>query len=222
MTKQELLKYADHTLLAPTATETDIKVICDDAIKYETASVCIPATYIAFARDYTEGKLNLCTVIGFPLGYTTTAGKCAEARDAIANGASEIDMVANICNIKNGRFDLVEEDIREVKKACGDKILKVIIETCLLTDDEKIKMCEIVTASGADFIKTSTGFSTAGATFADVKLFAEHVGEGVQIKAAGGISSLADAEEFIKLGATRLGTSRIVKIAKNEESNSAY
>ena len=222
MTKQELLKYADHTLLAPTATEADIKVICDDAIKYETASVCIPATYIPFARDYTEGKLNLCTVIGFPLGYTTTAGKCAEARDAIANGASEIDMVANICNIKNGRFDLVEEDIRKVKKACGDKILKVIIETCLLTDDEKIKMCEIVTASGADFIKTSTGFSTAGATFADVKLFAEHVGEGVQIKAAGGISSLADAEEFIKLGATRLGTSRIVKIAKNEESNSAY
>ena len=144
MTKQELLKYADHTLLAPTATEAEIKVICDDAMKYGTASVCIPATYIAFARDYTEGKLNLCTVIGFPLGYTTTAGKCAEARDAIANGANEIDMVANICNIKNGRFDLVEEDIREVKKACGDKILKVIIETCLLTDEEKIAVAKFM------------------------------------------------------------------------------
>ncbi len=219
MTKQELLKYADHTLLAPTATEEQIKVICDDAIKYETASVCIPATYIAFARDYTEGKLNLCTVIGFPLGYTTTACKCAEARDAIANGANEIDMVANICNIKNGKFDLVEEDIREVKKACGDKILKVIIETCLLTDAEKIKMCEIVTASGADYIKTSTGFSTGGATREDVALFAAHIGEGVKIKAAGGIASLKDAEDFINLGADRLGTSRIVKIAKNEQGS---
>ena len=222
MTKQELLKYADHTLLAPTATEADIKVICDDAIKYETASVCIPATYIPFARDYTEGKLNLCTVIGFPLGYTTTAGKCAEARDAIANGASEIDMVANICNIKNGRFDLVEEDIREVKKACGDKILKVIIETCLLTDEEKIALCKCVSDSGADYIKTSTGFSKAGATFHDVELFAKHIAPHVKIKAAGGISSIEDAEEFIRLGADRLGTSRIVKIAKGLENDGTY
>jgi deoxyribose-phosphate aldolase len=217
MTKQELLKYADHTLLAPTATEEQIKVICDDAIKYETASVCIPASYIAFARDYTEGKLNLCTVIGFPLGYTTTACKCAEARDAIANGANEIDMVANICNIKNGKFDLVEEDIREVKKACGDKILKVIIETCLLTDEEKIKMCKIVGAAGADYIKTSTGFSTGGATREDIALFAANVPEGVKIKAAGGIRSFDDAEAFVKLGASRLGTSALVKLMKAEE-----
>ena len=219
MTKQELLKYADHTLLAPTATEADIKVICDDAIKYETASVCIPATYIAFARDYTEGKLNLCTVIGFPLGYTTTAGKCAEARDAIANGASEIDMVANICNIKNGRFDLVEEDIREVKKACGDKILKVIIEACLLTDTEKMEMCRLVSLSGADYIKTSTGFSTGGATFDDVKLMRDACDPSVKVKAAGGIASLDDAQKFLDLGADRLGTSRVVKIAKNEKGS---
>ena len=211
MTKQELLKYADHTLLAPTATEEQIKVICDDAIKYETASVCIPASYIAFARDYTEGKLNLCTVIGFPLGYSTTAVKCAEARDAIANGANEIDMVANICNIKNGKFDLVEEDIREVKKACGNKILKVIIETCLLTDEEKIKMCKIVGAAGADYIKTSTGFGGGGATREDVALFAAHVGPDVKIKAAGGIADLKDAQDFLDLGADRLGTSRVVK-----------
>ena len=219
MTKQELLRYADHTLLSPTATEAEIKVICDDAMKYETASVCIPATYIAFAREYTEGKLNLCTVIGFPLGYTTTAGKCAEARDAIANGASEIDMVANICNIKNGRFDLVEEDIREVKKACGDKILKVIIETCLLTEEEKLVMCRLVTEAGADYIKTSTGFSSAGATFSDIELFAKNIGEGIKMKAAGGIASLDDAEKFLALGAERLGTSRIVSIAKNEQGS---
>ena len=217
MTKQALLKYADHTLLAPTATEEQIKVICDDAIKYETASVCIPASYIAFARDYTEGKLNLCTVIGFPLGYSTTAVKCAEARDAIANGANEIDMVANICNIKNGKFDLVEEDIREVKKACGDKILKVIIETCLLTDEEKIKMCKIVGAAGADYIKTSTGFSTGGATREDIALFAANVPEGLKIKAAGGIRSFEDAEAFVNLGASRLGTSALVKLMKAEE-----
>ena len=212
MTKQELLKYADHTLLAPTATEEQIKVICDDAIKYETASVCIPASYIAFARDYTEGKLNLCTVIGFPLGYSTTAVKCAEARDAIANGANEIDMVANICNIKNGRFDLVEEDIREVKKVCGDKILKVIIETCLLTDEEKIKMCKIVGAAGADYIKTSTGFSTGGATREDIALFAANVPKGLKIKAAGGIRDRETALAMIEAGADRIGTSAGVKL----------
>ena len=214
MTKQELLKYADHTLLAPTATEEQIKVICDDAIKYETASVCIPASYIAFARDYTDGKLNLCTVIGFPLGYSTTAVKCAEARDAIANGANEIDMVANICNIKNGKFDLVEEDIREVKKACGDKILKVIIETCLLTDEEKIKMCKIVGAAGADYIKTSTGFSTGGATREDIALFAANVPEGVKIKAAGGIRTKEDMIAYLQDGCDRIGTSGAVAALK--------
>ena len=217
MELKDILAKCDHTLLAQTATWEEIKALCDDGMKYETASVCIPATYIAFARDYTEGKLNLCTVIGFPLGYTTTAGKCAEARDAIANGASEIDMVANICNIKNGRFDLVEEDIREVKKACGDKILKVIIETCLLTDEEKIKMCKIVGAAGADYIKTSTGFSTGGATREDIALFAANVPAGLKIKAAGGIRSFEDAEDFVKLGATRLGTSALVKLMKAEE-----
>ena len=191
-------------------------------MKYGTASVCIPASHVKEAKEYVGDKLAICTVIGFPNGYSTTAVKVFECRDALANGADEIDTVINIGHLKDGKYDEITAELRALKEACGDKILKVIIETCLLTDDEKIKMCEIVTASGADFIKTSTGFSTAGATFADVKLFAEHVGEGVQIKAAGGISSLADAEEFIKLGATRLGTSRIVKIAKNEESNSAY
>ena len=214
---KDILARCDHTLLAQTATWEDIKAICDDGMKYQTASVCIPASYIAFARDYTEGKLNLCTVIGFPLGYSTTAVKCAEARDAIANGANEIDMVANICNIKNGRFDLVEEDIREVKKACGDKILKVIIETCLLTDEEKIKMCKIVGAAGADYIKTSTGFSTGGATREDIALFAANVPEGLKIKAAGGIRSFEDAEAFVSLGASRLGTSALVKLMKAEE-----
>ena len=219
---KDILAKCDHTLLAQGATWADIKAVCDDGMKYGTASECIPASHVKQAKEYVGDKLAICTVIGFPNGYSTTAVKVFECRDALANGADEIDTVINIGHLKDGKYDEITAELRALKEACGNKILKVIIETCLLTDDEKIKMCEIVTASGADFIKTSTGFSTAGATFADVKLFAEHVGEGVQIKAAGGISSLADAEEFIKLGATRLGTSRIVKIAKNEESNSAY
>ena len=219
---QKILSVCDHTLLAQNATWDQIRAICDDGMKYGTASVCIPPVFVGRAKEYVGDKLAICTVIGFPNGYNSTAVKVFETIDAIEAGADEIDMVINIGELKAKNYDYLLAEIKAIKEACGDKILKVIIETCLLTDDEKIKMCEIVTASGADFIKTSTGFSTAGATFADVKLFAEHVGEGVQIKAAGGISSLADAEEFIKLGATRLGTSRIVKIAKNEESNSAY
>ena len=222
MTINEILAKCDHTLLAQGATWNDIKAICDDGMKYKTASVCIPASHVKQAKEYVGNKLAICTVIGFPNGYSTTAVKVFECKDALANGADEIDTVINIGHLKAQMYDEILTELRALKEACGEKILKVIIETCLLTDDEKIKMCEIVTASGADFIKTSTGFSTAGATFADVELFAKHVGEGVQIKAAGGISSLADAEEFIKLGATRLGTSRIVKIAKNEESNSSY
>ena len=219
---KDILAKCDHTLLAQSATWADIKAVCDDGMKYGTASVCIPASHVKQAKEYVGDKLAICTVIGFPNGYSTTAVKVFECRDALANGADEIDTVINIGHLKDGKYDEITAELRALKEACGNKILKVIIETCLLTDDEKVKMCELVTEAGADYIKTSTGFSTAGATFADVKLFAEHVGEGVQIKAAGGISSLADAEEFIKLGATRLGTSRIVKIAKNEESNSAY
>lgn len=218
----EILSKCDHTLLSQSATWADIKAICDDGIKYQTASVCIPASYVKQAKEYVGDRLQICTVIGFPNGYSTTAVKVFECTDALANGADEIDTVINIGHLKDKRYDEILEELKALKAACGDKILKVIIETCLLTDDEKIKMCEIVTASGADFIKTSTGFSTAGATKEDVALFAKHIGKGVQIKAAGGIASLADAEDFINLGATRLGTSRIVKIAKNEESNSAY
>ena len=222
MTIKEILAKCDHTLLSQGATWSEIKAICDDGMKYGTASVCIPASHVKAAKEYVGDKLAICTVIGFPNGYSTTAVKVFECKDALENGADEIDTVINIGHLKDKKYGEILAELKALKEACGDRVLKVIIETCLLTDEEKIKMCEIVTASGADFIKTSTGFSTAGATFADVKLFAEHVGEGVQIKAAGGISSLADAEEFIKLGATRLGTSRIVKIAKNEESNSAY
>ena len=222
MNIKEILAKCDHTLLSQGATWSEIKAVCDDGIKYGTASVCIPASHVKAAKEYVGDKLAICTVIGFPNGYSTTAVKVFECKDALANGADEIDTVINIGHLKDKKYDEILAELKALKEACGDKILKVIIETCLLTDEEKIKMCEIVTASGADFIKTSTGFSTAGATFADVALFAKHVGEGVQIKAAGGISSIADAEEFIALGATRLGTSRIVKIAKNEESNSAY
>jgi len=218
----EILSKCDHTLLAQGATWADIKAICDDGIKYGTASVCIPASHVKQAKEYVGDKLAICTVIGFPNGYSTTATKVFECKDALANGADEIDTVINVGHLKGGLYDEILCELKALKEACGNKILKVIIETCLLTDDEKIKMCELVTASGADFIKTSTGFSTGGATREDVALFAKHIGPKVQIKAAGGISSLADAEEFIKLGATRLGTSRIVKIAKNEESNSAY
>ena len=222
MNIKEILSKCDHTLLAQGATWEDIKAVCDDGIKYGTASVCIPASHVKQAKEYVGDRLPICTVIGFPNGYSTTATKLFECKDALANGADEIDTVINVGHLKAGLYDEILCELRALKEACGQKILKVIIETCLLTDEEKIKMCEIVTASGADFIKTSTGFSTAGATREDVALFAKHIGEGVKIKAAGGISSLEDAEAFIALGATRLGTSRIVKIAKNEESNSAY
>lgn len=215
---KEILKHVDHTLLLQPSTWEEIKQICDDAVKYQTASVCIPPSYVKQASEYVQGKMAICTVIGFPNGYMTTKTKEFETKDAIANGASEIDMVINIGWLKDKKYDLIEEEIRTLKAACGEKILKVIIETCLLTEEEKIKMCEIVTSAGADYIKTSTGFSAGGATFDDVKLFAEHVGEKVKIKAAGGISSLEDAEKFLSLGADRLGTSRIIKIVKNEEA----
>ncbi len=216
--KKELVKHVDHTLLLQPSTWGEIRQICDDAVKYETASVCIPPCYVKQAAEYMQGKVAVCTVIGFPNGNMTTAVKEFETKDAIANGAEEIDMVINIGWLKDKKYDLLEEEIRTLKGACGEKILKVIIETCLLTDEEKIKMCEIVTAAGADYIKTSTGFSTGGATFDDVKLFAQHVGPEVKIKAAGGISSLDDAEKFLELGADRLGTSRIIKLLKNEEA----
>ena len=219
---KEILSKCDHTLLAQTATWEDIKAICDDGIKYQTASVCIPPCFVKQAIEYSKGRVAICTVIGFQNGYNTTAVKEFETKDAIANGADEIDMVINIGELKAGNYDYVENEIRTLKKACGDKILKVIIETCLLTDDEKIKMCELVTKAGADFIKTSTGFSKAGATFADIELFAKHVGKNVRMKAAGGISSIEDAEKFVELGASRLGTSRIVKIVKKQESEGEY
>ena len=215
MNRDEVLKHVDHTLLTQTATWEEIKEILDDGIKYSTASACIPAAYVKQSAEYVEGKLPICTVIGFPNGYSTTAVKVFETKDAIENGASEIDMVINIGMLKDKRYQDVEDEICQIKEACGEKILKVIIETCLLTEDEKIKMCEIVTKVGADYIKTSTGFSTAGATFEDVDLMRKHVGENVKVKAAGGISSFDDAEEFIRLGAERLGTSRLVKIMKN-------
>ncbi len=205
----------DHTLLKQDATWAEIKAICDDGIKYSTASVCIPASYVKQAAEYVSGKVPICTVIGFPNGYSTTAAKVFETQDAISNGADEIDMVINIGWLKDKKYDDILAETKAVKSACGEKILKVIIETCLLTDEEKIKMCEIVSQSGADFIKTSTGFSTGGATAGDIELFAKHTAPHVKIKAAGGISSLDDAENFIALGASRLGTSRIVKIIKN-------
>ena len=214
---EEILAVCDHTLLLQTSTWEEIKGICDDAMKYHTASVCIPPCYVKQAADYMQGEIPVCTVIGFPNGNHTTACKVFETKDAVANGADEIDMVINVGMLKAKNYDYVLNEIREVKAACGERILKVIIETCLLTDEEKIKMCEIVTASGADFIKTSTGFSTAGATFADIELFAKHIGAGVRMKAAGGISSIADAEKFMDLGAVRLGTSRIVKLVKAQE-----
>lgn len=216
MDRKEILKRVDHTLLAQNATWEEIRQILDDGLKYETASACIPAAYVKQAAQYVERKLPICTVIGFPNGYHTTAVKVFETKDAIANGASEIDMVINIGFVKDKRYDEVEDEIRQVHDACEGKILKVIIETCLLTDEEKIKMCEIVTNAGAEYIKTSTGFSTAGATFEDVALMKKHVGPNVHVKAAGGISSFADAEEFIRLGADRLGTSRLVKIIKKQ------
>ena len=215
---KEILKTVDHTVLAQTATEADIKALCDDAVKYGTASVCIPASYVAFAKEYVGDKMKVCTVIGFPNGYDTTASKVFMTEDAVRNGADEIDMVINLGWVKDGRFDEVTREIAEIKKAAGDKILKVIIETCFLTDEEKIKLCSCVTEAGADYIKTSTGFGTGGATFDDVRLMKEHVGPAVKVKAAGGISSLEDAEKFIELGASRLGTSRVVKIVKQMEN----
>ncbi len=219
MERKTIFSAVDHTLLNQTATWEEIKQICDDAITYQTASVCIPASFVKRAKEYVENKMQVCTVIGFPNGYSTTKVKEFEALDAIENGADEIDMVINIGDLKDKRFHQIEEEIKVLKKACGTKILKVIIETCLLTEEEKIKMCEIVTNAKADYIKTSTGFSTAGANFEDVALFAKHVGKEVKIKAAGGISSFDDAEKFIELGASRLGTSRIVKLAKNEQTS---
>ena len=212
-----ILSYCDHTLLAQTATWEEIKAICDDGMKYATASVCIPASYVKQAKDYVGDKLAICTVIGFPNGYDTTASKCFMTTDAVENGADEIDMVINLGWVKDKKWDDLLEEIKAVKEACGGKLLKVIIETCLLTDEEKIELCRIVSQSGAEYIKTSTGFSKAGATFHDVELFAAHVEPHVKIKAAGGIASIADAEKFLELGASRLGTSRIVKIAKEME-----
>ena len=222
MDKKEILKTVDHTLLTQTATWEEIRGILDDGIKYQTASACIPAAYVKQAAEYVEGRLPICTVIGFPNGYSTTAVKVFEAKDAIENGAEEIDMVVNIGWVKDGKYQEIEDEIRQIHEACGGKILKVIIETCLLTEEEKIRMCETVTSAGAEFIKTSTGFSTAGATFADVELMRKHVGKEVKVKAAGGIASLEDAEKFIALGADRLGTSRIVKIIKQTDDGAGY
>jgi deoxyribose-phosphate aldolase len=219
MDKKLIFEKVDHTLLTQTATWEQIKQICDDAIVYGVASVCIPPSYVRQVKEYVKDQMAVCTVIGFPNGYNTTAVKVFEAKDAIEGGADEIDMVINLGHLKDRKYDLLLEEIRQLKEVCGEKILKVIIETCLLTEEEKIKMCEIVTESGADFIKTSTGFAGGGATFEDVALFAENVGSDVRIKAAGGISSFQDAERFIELGASRLGTSRIVKLAKNQEGS---
>lgn len=218
MNINDILSKVDHTLLIQTADIQDIYGICDDGVKYGTASVCIPACYVKEAKEYVGEKVKICTVIGFPNGYSTTETKCFEASDAVSKGADEIDMVINIGWLKGKRYNDILNEINAIKKSCSGKLLKVIIETCLLTDEEKIKMCEIVSLSDADYIKTSTGFSTGGATMSDIELFAQHMTNGKKIKAAGGISSIQDAEEFIKLGADRLGTSRIVKIVKNEES----
>lgn len=216
MDKTKILQAVDHTLLAQTATWAEIKQICDDGITYGCASVCIPPSYVKRAKEYVAGGIAICTVIGFPNGYPTTAVKVAETKDAVANGADEIDMVINIGDLKDGHDDLIEEEIKAIKTACDGKLLKVIIETCLLNEDEKIRMCHIVTQAGADYIKTSTGFSTAGATLEDICLFAKNVGPNVKIKAAGGISSFEDGEDFMAAGASRLGTSRLVKLMKAE------
>ncbi|WP_300390938.1 MULTISPECIES: deoxyribose-phosphate aldolase [unclassified Fusobacterium] len=222
MDRNKMLSTVDHTLLTQTATWADIKQILDDGIKYKAASACIPASYVKACKEYVGDKLPICTVIGFPTGYSTTAVKVFETEDAIKNGADEIDMVINIGDLKDKKYDAILNEIKAIHKACNGKILKVIIETCLLTEEEKIKMCEIVTESGAEYIKTSTGFSTGGATFDDVILMKKHVGKDVKIKAAGGISSLDDAAKFIELGADRLGTSRIVKLIKGENAENMY
>ncbi len=222
MERQDILKMVDHTLLTQTATWEEIRTILDDAMTCQAASACIPAAYVKQAAEYVDGKLPICTVIGFPNGYSTTAVKVFETEDAVANGAKEIDMVINIGYLKDKRYAEIEEEIRQIHKACGGNILKVIIETCLLTEEEKKKMCEIVTKAGAEYIKTSTGFSTSGATASDVELMRKHVGDGVKVKAAGGISSFEDAEKLIQAGASRLGTSRLVKIAQNIDGGSGY
>ncbi len=222
MELSEILSKCDHTLLGQASTWADIQAICDDGMKYKTASVCIPASFVKQAKDYVGDKLAICTVIGFPNGYATTASKCFMAADAVDNGADEVDMVINIGWAKEGKWAEITSEIAAIKTACKGKLLKVIIETCLLTDQEKIALCKCVSDSGADYIKTSTGFSTAGATFHDVELFAKHVAPHVKIKAAGGISSLEDAEKFILLGASRLGTSRVVKIAKGLANDGTY
>ena len=219
---KEILSKCDHTLLGQASTWEEIRAICDDGMKFQTASVCIPASFVKQAKEYVGDRLAICTVIGFPNGYSTTAVKCFEASDAVDNGADEVDMVINIGWAKDGKWDEITEEIAAIKQHCQGRILKVIIETCLLTDEEKIALCKCVSDSGADYIKTSTGFSKAGATFADVELFAKHVAPHVKIKAAGGISSIADAEQFIALGADRLGTSRIVKIAKGLADDGTY
>ena len=220
---KKILGAVDHTLLSVNATEAEILALCDDGMKYKTASVCIPLSYVRRAKEYVGDKLKICTVIGFPNGYVTENVKCFEATEAVAMGADEIDMVINVGDVKNGDYDKVFHEIKAVKKACCGKLLKVIVETCLLTEEEKIRMCQIVSESGADFIKTSTGFSTGGATAEDIKLFAKNVEPHVKIKAAGGISSLGDAELFMSLGADRLGTSRIVKIVKGKgDENGVY
>ena len=222
MNIQDILSHVDHTLLLQTATWPEIQDLCDDAIKYQTASVCIPPCYVARAKEYVGDRMAICTVIGFPNGNMTTTAKVFETQDAIAKGADEIDMVINVGALKNKEYDYVLEEIKAIKQACGDHILKVIIETCLLTEEEKIVMCDLVTKSGADYIKTSTGFSTAGATFEDIELFAKHVGPNVKIKAAGGIADFNDAEKYIELGADRLGTSRLVKIMKSQSADGSY
>lgn len=214
---EKILKTVDHTLLTATATWADIKGICDEAKEMKVASICIPPSYVKQAAEYLNGEIAVCTVIGFPLGYQTTPIKVAEAKDAIENGAAEVDMVINIGHAKDGLWDQIEEEIRQIKAAVGNNILKVIIETCYLTEEEKIKLCQVVTNAGADFIKTSTGFGTAGATLEDVKLMRANVGADVQVKAAGGVRSIQDAEDFIAAGATRLGTSSICRIIKNQE-----
>jgi len=216
LTQEVILSKVDHTLLTQTATWDEIRAICDDAVFYGTASVCIPPSFVKKAKEYVGDKMKICTVIGFPNGYSTSEVKVFETRQALKDGADEIDMVISIGTVKEGKYDRVLKEIRDIKAVCGSHILKVIIETCLLTDEEKINLCHVVTDSGADYIKTSTGFGGGGATFEDVKLFAENIGPGVKIKAAGGIASMEDAEKFIELGASRLGTSRIVKIVKGE------
>jgi len=217
MDPKEMLHFVDHTQLAQTADWDQIRTLCDEAMKYKTASVCIPPSYVKQAKEYVGNRMKVCTVIGFPNGYNTTAVKAFETEEALENGADEIDMVINLGWVKDKKYDLVETEIRTLKDICGEKILKVIIETCLLTEEEKIRMCQVVTEAGADYIKTSTGFSRGGATFADIRLFSEHIGPQVKMKAAGGIASLSDAQTFLELGASRLGTSRMVKLVQERE-----